>query len=405
MSSSLTEASDVSPKARRSLSVLLAATGISVTGDGVLIAAAPLMAAALTREPFQVALVTAAGYLAWPLLGLPAGALVDRWSRRAVMIGADLVRAVVLVALAALTFADLLTIPVLAIGIFLVGVGACFFDPAAQTMIPALIGRDNKEALSRANGKIWAADTFGRSLAGPPLGAILFGAGRAIPFVADAVSFIVSAALVARLPRTPRSVTPHTSLSRSIRDGVAFLAAHPELRVLTLGIGAYNFGYNLSFATLVLFALDVLQVGPLGFGLLIAAMALGGVAGGWIAPKVSNRVPPKVAYALALAAQAGAWLVVMFAGNPWIAGGALAVLGVASTTVSVVGGTARQILTPDDMLGRVVGATRIFGIGAAAAGAVVGGVLADLGGNQAAFLGSVFVLLGFAALFGLAARR
>jgi len=398
MTKPVTDTPASSRRTARGLTLLLASTGVSVTGDGVFIAAAPLMAAALTQEPAQVAIVTAAGYAAWPLLGLPAGALVDRWPRRAVMVTADLLRALVLVSLAGLAFSGNLTISVLAMGVFLVGVGACFFDPAAQAMIPTVVGRD-PHVLSKANGKIWAADTFGRSLAGPPIGAGLFSLGRAVPFLVDAVSFLVSATLLSRLQSAPTPNRDRAPIASSIRDGVRFLTRHGELRVLTLGMAAYNFGYNISFAPFVLFALGTLGVSPLGFGVLLATMALGGIAGGWIAPRVFRVLAARSAYAMALAIQSVGWLVVVLSGNAWAAGGALALVGMASTTVSVIGGTTRQTYSPDELLGRVVAATRILGIGAAAVGAMLGGVVAQFGGIEAPFFVASALLLSFALMF------
>lgn len=401
--STVTESASTVPR-RRGLGLLLTATGVSVTGDGVLLAAAPLMAAALSRDPMAVASVSAAGYAAWLFLGLPAGALVDRWERRRVMVVADLARALVLTGFVALVMTDSANIPSLAVAVFLIGVGSCFFDPAAQSLIPAIVGRD-KERLAQANGRLWSVDTFGRSLAGPPLGAAAFAVARAIPFAVDAASFLLSAALVARLPASDRPpVAAHPPIVGAIRAGIAFLFRHAELRLVTLGMATYNFGYNIAFATLVLYAQDNLGVGTLGFGLLVATMAVGGIAGGWLAPHIARRLSPAAAYAGTLAVQALAWASVVLIGNAWFAGVALAVLGVASITGSVVGGSARQLHSPDEMLGRVMSTTRLLGIGSAALGALAGGALADVWGLRAPFWVATALLIMGAAAF-LAARH
>ncbi|NED54616.1 MFS transporter [Micromonospora aurantiaca] len=375
----------VEASSKRGLGLLLASTGVSVTGDGMLLAAAPLMAAALSRDPMAVASVSAAGYAAWLLVGLPAGALVDRWSRRTVMVASDLGRAAVLFALVLLVVTDSASIAALALAVFLVGVGSCFFDPAAQAVIPTIVGRD-KERLSRANGRLWAIDTFGRSLAGPPLGAAAFAASRVLPFGLDAGSFLLSAALVSRLPSPPaKPAVEHAPMLRAIRVGMAHLVRHPELRTVTLGMASYNLGYNIAFATLVLYAQDVLHLGTIGFGLLIASGALGGIAGGWLAPRIVAVLSPRSAYASTLGVQAAAWLTVLLTATPWVTAVALVFVGIASTTGSVVGGSTRQLHTPDEMLGRVVSSTRLFGIGSAALGSVLGGVVADAGGLGAPF--------------------
>nr|WP_262283293.1 MFS transporter [Micromonospora sp. MA102] len=172
----------------------------------------------------------------------------------------------------------------------------------------------------------------------------------------------------------------------------AHLVRHPELRTVTLGMAFYNLGYNVAFATLVLYAQDVLHVGTLGFGLLIASGALGGIAGGWLAPRIAAAPSARSAYAITLGVQAAAWVTVLLAGNPWAAGVALLFVGIASTTGSVVGGSTRQLHTPDEMLGRVVSSTRLFGIGSAALGSVLGGGVADAGGLSAPFIAAAGLL-------------
>jgi predicted MFS family arabinose efflux permease len=375
-----------------------------VTGDGVLITAAPLMAAALTRDPFQVGLVAAAGYAAWILVGLPAGALVDRWDRRQVMFTADLLRALVLAAFAALVLADMASIATLVITVFLVGIGTCFFDPASQSLLPDLAGRD-KEALTKANGAVWGIDVFGRSLAGPPLGAVTFAAGRALPFAADAASFVASAILVRRLPTIPRERTDHPPVLQSVGSGLRFVVAHVDLRRLALGMGAYNFAWNLGFATLVLFAQDVLGLGAAGYGVLMAAGATGGILAGWLVPKVAKGLSAPAAYVIVLVVQALVWGALAGGRTQPVAFLAIAVLGAASTAISVIGGTARQLLTPADMLGRMISATRLVGIGSAAAGAFVGGILSNLYGLAAPMFTAVAVALAAACYFALIARH
>lgn len=358
----------------RGLRLLLASAAVSITGDGALIAAAPLMAATLTRDPFQIALVAGAGYAAWLVAGLPAGALVDRWDRRRVMVTADLFRAVVLIGLVVAFIAGVANIWALIITVLLVGLGACFFDPASQSLIPDLAGKE-RASLDRANGFLWGIDNFGRSLSGPPVGALAFAWIRTLPFALDAVSFTISALLIKAIPKERDHRAEHPPVLRSIQSGVRFMADHAELRRLTLGMGAYNFAWNLGFATLVLFAQDVLGLGAVGYGLLIATGAVGGIMSGWLTPKLAGRLSAMTVYAIALVVRAAVWIVVAATTLPAFAGLAILVLGALSTGVSVVGGTARQLLAPADMLGRVVSVTRLVGIGSAALGAIAGGTV------------------------------
>lgn len=376
----------------RGVGPLLASTAISVTGDGAFIAAAPLLAASLTRNPVAVSTVTAAFYLPWLLTGLLAGVLVDRWPRRPVLVAADLVRAVILTMLAALVFVRAANVLFLVTVVLLVGIAQCFFDSAAQATIPAVVGRD-KEALTHTNGRFWALDTVGRSLIGPPLGSTTFALNKTLPFLGDALSFLASAVLVSRLPRVPASDGPREGLLTAVREGLQHLTHTRDLRALAFSMGAYNFGYNLAIATFVLYAKDVLRVADAGYGVLLAAMAVGGVIAGWRAASLTRRLSYRQVQAAALLVQGLAWAGVALAPNAVVVGVLFAFLGAGSSLASVAVGSARQALTPDKLLGRVVSAFRLFGLGAAGLGALAGGFVADWQGLRAPLLVAAALLI------------
>jgi MFS family permease len=371
---------------------LLAATGITVTGDGAFLAAAPLLAASLTRDPVQVSWVTAAAYIPWLLFGLPAGALVDRWSRKRVMVLADLFRAVVLAVLVALLVTGFAGLPVLVVVVLLIGIAQCFFDSAAQAVIPTIVGRD-KDALAKVNGRYWALDTVGRSLLGPPLGSAAFSLSRAVPFAADAVSFLASALLVRRLPDTPKPDGDREPVLAAVKVGLGHLFRTHDLRTLAFSMGAYNGAFNIAMAPFVLYATDVLDVPGVAYGVLLAMSALGGVVAGWQAGPLTRRMSYRQTMALAHATQAVAWGAIVLAGNPWIAAPLLALLGAGSSLSSVAVGSARQALTPDHLLGRVVAAFRLFGLGFAGLGALAGGAIADAWGLNAPLVAAPLILV------------
>ncbi|GLW32972.1 MFS transporter [Actinoplanes regularis] len=371
---------------------LLAATGISVTGDGAFLAAAPLLAAALTRDPVQVSLVTAAAYIPWLVFGLPAGALVDRWSRKRVMVLADLFRAAVLAGLVALLVTGWAGLPTLVVVVLLVGIAQCFFDSAAQAVIPTIVGRD-KDALAKVNGRYWALDTVGRSLLGPPLGSAAFGLSRALPFAVDAASFLTSALLVRLLPDTPKPDGDHEPVLSAVKVGLGHLFRTRELRVLAFSMGAYNGAFNIAMAPFVLYATDVLDVPDPAYGALLAMSALGGVIAGWQAGPLTQRMSYRQTMAVAHTTQALAWAGIAVAGNPWVTGFLLALLGAGSSLSSVAVGSARQALTPDHLLGRVVAAFRLFGLGLAGLGALAGGAIADVWGLTAPLVAAPVILM------------
>src|SRR4051794_3983109 len=182
---------------------LWTAQTISSLGDGVSHAALPLLALTLTRNPMALAVVTAAGTLPWLLFGVLGGALVDRWDRRRTMWVTDAARAALLAIPAAAAALDVLSIPLLAAVPSLLGIGALFSDPAATASLPDLLGRA-PALLERANARLRGPQTAASGFAGPPAGSALLALGRAVPLLADALSFALSALLVRSLPGTSR---------------------------------------------------------------------------------------------------------------------------------------------------------------------------------------------------------
>lgn len=372
---------------------LLAAQGISVTGDGAFSVAVPLLAATLTQDPFTLSIVSAAFLLPWLLFTLPAGALVDRWPRRRVMVTSNLVQAGALTVFLLLWWTGHISIAVLAGAVVVVGAAQPFFDSASQSMIPALVGRD-RTALVRVNSRFWALDLIGRALAGPALGSITFAASRALPFAADTASFLTSAALCQRLPEPPTAAAAtHDGIVNSIRVGITFLMRDRKLRTLVFYMGAFNGAYNVAFATLVLYAGQVLNVPPAGYGVLIAVGAVGGVLGNWQAKRLVGRLPHRTLLIICCLTPAAGWAGMAIAGNVWAAGLMLAVVASAGGLVTVVIVTARAELTPDGLLGRVVSVFRLLGVGAATTTALLGGAIAAVFGLTAPLYAAPLILV------------
>ncbi|GAA5021686.1 MFS transporter [Actinopolymorpha pittospori] len=378
----------------RGLRALVTATYVSSLGDGALAAAAPLAAAAITRDPAAVALVSAAEYLPWLVVTPFAGALVDRWRLRTVLVVADVLRAGGLALLAILIIAGAASIPVLAATACAIVVGQIFGDTAAQTIVVDLAGRDSG-ALNKANGHISSATTAGKSLVGPPIGSGLYAAVPWLPFVLDAVSFAVSAGLVASLPkrRGPTSRAGRPRLLASIGEGARFLVQHAQLRVLCLLVASANLASFMAMSTFVLFATERLGVTTAGYGVLLAASAVGGVAGGFASGRIAQWLGARPTIIAGLALQVVVWPAIGWTSSPYIAGALLAVVGLCAAVTTVVCVTARQQLTPAAMLGRVISAFRTVSAGTAPLGALLGGGLAAVVDLRAPFYVAGVVLM------------
>jgi MFS family permease len=241
----------------RSFQRLWLASFISNLGDGVTTAAAPLLAAHLTDDPRLVAGLAVAQRLPWLVFALVAGALVDRWERRRVMINANIFRAFALGLVAVLAATD--TIGLLALyAIFLtVGIAETFFDNAAQAYLPRLVG---SRQLPPANSRLYAGEILANQFAGPPLGGIVFGVAIALPFALDGVSFAAGAVLLASIGivNAPAPVVSRArpSLRRDISEGLRYLFHHRLLRPMAIVLGLMNLLGTMTVATFVLLARD-----------------------------------------------------------------------------------------------------------------------------------------------------
>ncbi len=387
----------LSSRQRKGLRAIVAATYASALGDGAFLAATPLAAAAITRSPSAVSLVAAVQYIPWLLVSPFAGALVDRWPKRAVLILADAVRAIALVVLTVIVLLKQVSIPALAAVACLVVVGQIFADTASQSIVVQLAGRETAD-LNKANGHISSAGTVGKSLAGPPIGSGSFAALPWLPFALDAASFAFSAWCLKSLPHSPdgRPADPSRRLIQAIAEGARFLVRHPTLRILCLLVAAANLANFMALATFVLYATERLGVSVAAFGALMAAGSIGGVIGGFASSRVVRRLGARGAMTAGVAVGAISWPALSLMTSPWPAAAILALVEFCAAVTTVVAISSRQQMTPPEMLGRVISAFRTVGAGAAPLGALAGGLTADALGLSAPLYAAGAVL--FAAL-------
>lgn len=370
---------------------LLLASGTSYLGDGVYLAAMPLLAAALTKEPFALSLVTAAALVPWLLFGLIGGTLVDRWDRRRIMWLSDLGRAALLAALVlAITTGHAALGLVIAVA-FLLGIGQIFFDTASAAYLPQLLDRDLVR-LRRANTLKRGAQTATNDFAGPPLGSALFSLGQAVPLLVDAVSFVVSGLLVRSLPKQPTPTVNKESLLAEARTGATYVFGNRVLLGLALRFGIGNLAFAAGDAVLVLFARERLGIGSTGFGFLLATQAVGGLAGTFLAGVLGKRMRMGHALTATATVEALAQLSLGLATGSVHAGISLATSGAAMSATMVLVPSVSQAMVPPHLTGRVTATNRMVGVGAAPVGALLGGWLASTAGLPAPFIAGAAVL-------------
>src|SRR5690348_16628994 len=262
-------------------------------GSAVTQLALPLTAVVvLQASTFQVGLLTSAATAAFALIALPAGALVDRWAKRRLMIWCDVARMVIIGSVPVAAALHLLTLGQLYAVAVTAGVGTVFFDVAYQSYLPEVVDRAH---LVEGNGKLGATQAFAQ-VTGPGLGGALTGlVGAARALAADSISYAVSVASLLAMEvreeaRPAEDTRPRTTLRAEIAEGLSFVLRHPVLRKIVACTGTANLFGSMALALEIVFLVRVLRVRPADTGLLIAVASLGGVAGGLLAGRLGRRI-------------------------------------------------------------------------------------------------------------------
>jgi MFS family permease len=352
-------------------------------GDGAFAAAVPLLAVTITRDPLSISVVEAAAYLPALLLSVPAGVIIDRRDRVALMWRAQVLEAVITGSVAVLAAVGRTSIPVLAVMAF--GLGACevVFVNASQAILPDIVP---DSLLHKANGNQYAVTAVGQQFAGPPIGSLLFAAAAALPFGLDAGSFVLSAGLLLTLPRRPREVTAgHPPMRTAMADGVRWLSRHRLLRTLALLVAVNTFCFQVGIVTLVLLATQTLHLNTAGFGLLLAGAATGSVIGGVANARIVEHTGTLPALLTSLTLNVVAFVAIGFSPDAVTLGVLLAVSGFATTTWSITAVSLRQRLVPPPLLGRVTSVYRMLATSLMPVGALAGGLIARELGIRAAY--------------------
>jgi MFS family permease len=366
---------------------------LSDFGDGVRLAAFPLLAAQITRSPVAVAAVTAVQGLPWLLLGGGLGVIVDRTDRRRLMLIVDAARAVIIAGLVAAIFVHSAGLLLIYLTAFVTGTGSALRDTAAGTCVPRLVRPDD---LDRANGRVTAGQIVGNELAGPAAGGWLFGLAAVLPFAVNAGTLGIAMLLLLTLPsvfgaplRDPEGQGSRSSLASARRDlgeGMRWLWRHADVRDVTILAGVASAMDGAWFAVLVLYVVQVLHQRPGAYGLLLAIAALGGIVAGGTGASVTRRLGPWPSLAAAGLAMAVTQAVLGLSGSTVISAAMLFASSGAWALFNMTAVTMRQRQVPDGLLGRV---TSLYGTvtrGAEALGAIAGGALAATAGIRAPML-------------------
>jgi MFS family permease len=344
-----------------------------------------LLAMAITGSPVQAGLVGAAVALGGTIAGLPAGALVDRVSRRKVLLACGSVGTVLFGSVAAAGWLDRLTIVHLVVVGFGSGVVHSFFSPAQNAALRQIVDpRDLGTAIAANHGREYFA-----ALVGAPLGGALYAVGRVIPIAFDAVSYLVMTVLLATirkpLPAPAPETGKHEPMLASIRTGIRWLFRQPAIRVFALVATLLNFS---ALATILVLVLSLQQRGvPTSvIGLLETGIGVGGLLGAIAAPRIIGR------FSTGRIAVVSGWVITLAFGatalstNPAVL---VALLSIALFLVPAVNsGLAgyQVMMTPDHMQGRAQSAIMFLANSTSPLAPLVGGFLLATRGTRSAVL-------------------
>jgi MFS family permease len=382
---------------------------VSQFGTFVSQLALPLVAIlVLHASTFQVGMLATLEMLAFLLVGLPAGAWVDRMRFRWVLIVNDLIRAVALGSIPVAQLLGILTIGQLYVVALVTGLSTVFFDVAYQSYLPALVDRD---ALVEGNSKLQASESVSQ-IAGPALGGLLI-QWLTAPYavVVDALSFLWSASWVAairaRTPKPARKADRH--LGREIMEGLRFVLGNRLLRSIAACTASANLFSNVAFPVYYVLLARQLHLSAGVIGLLTSVSAIGGLIGSLLASRIARRFGQGPAIWGSVAVSIPPAFVVPFVHRDWT----LALLAVSQVLMwaavvvyNITQVSFRQGLTPERLLGRMNATMRFFVWGTIPVGAFLGGVLGSLIGVRATlFVAAVGGIVPFLPVFFSPLRR
>jgi MFS family permease len=366
----------------RSFRWLVSASWTSNIGDGIALAAGPLLVASQTESAFLVALAAMLQRLPWLLFGLWAGALADRLDRRLVVVVANASRALVITILCVFIATGTVSIAMVLAAMFLYGTAEVFADTTQQTLLPTLV---QPADLGTGNQRMQGGFLAANQLLGPPLGALLFAAGMVWPFVVQVVCVALAVVLVSRITAPPgtsftnvRDADSH--VRKDIAEGLRWVWHHPPVRTLSIVILVFNITWAAPWGVLVKYSLDHLHMSEVGYGLLTTASAVGGVVGvlsyGWLERHVNLATLMRVCLTLEVLTH-GAFALTT---TGWVAIAIMFEFGVYAFVWGTLSTTVRQRAVPKEFQGRVASINMICVFGGLVVGHGIGGLIAEYWG-------------------------
>src|SRR4029079_3231926 len=266
---------------------------------------------------------------------------------------------------------------------FVLGTAETFADSASSTLVPGLVSKND---LGIANARMQGGFLLMNQLVGPPIGAFMFAVGVALPFATNAICFVAAAVLISRVVVSmPVRTGERTSLRADLVEGVRWLLHHPPMRTLAVTIFLFNVTFGAAWGVLVLYAGERLGLGPVGFGLLTTAVAIGGIIGTVSYGALERRFALADIMRVGLLVARLCHLVFAITTSAAVALAAMVVFGIHGFVWGTTSTVVRQRAVPNELLGRVGGVYRVAIVCGTVIGTRIGGLLVRQFGITAPF--------------------
>lgn len=364
---------------------------VSNLADGVLGAAAPLLAITLTDNTVLISAIGAMVMLPWLFFAIPIGALVDRLDRRFILAGANAIRSVVIGSLALSIATDFINIYQLLVAAFIIGLCEVAADTTSQSLIPQIL---DKEHFEKGNSRLQISETIIQGFIGSPLSGFLYAIAIYLPFFFNSFGYVVSATLALSIPikylqdvRNDDAKKVERHFFEEMKFGISYLFNHKALRRIVITTSAIGVCYSLSTSTIVLFMVEELDLPKPLFGVVLTIQGIGALLGGIVAPKASKRFGRSRVMTFGIFFSSVTILLQGFSPNIYVFVALATFGGFCISQWNILLMATYQTVIPNELYGRIHGTRRTLVWGMMPIGSLIGGVLAHFGLRIPMFVG------------------
>ena len=382
-----------------------ASSVISNLSDGILIAAAPLLAISLTDSTVLISAIGAMVMLPWLLFAIPIGVIVDRVDRRFILAGANATRSAVVGLLALLIATDNDSIYWLLFASFVIGVCEVAADTTAQSLIPQILEEKNFE---KGNSRLQISETVIQGFVGAPLSGFIYAIAISLPFFINSLGLAVAALLALSIPikylqdvRKDEAAQEKKKFVADMKFGIRYLFNEKVLRRLVVTTASIGVCYSMGTATMVLFIIEELKLPKHLFGVILTIQGIGAIAGAFVAPRLSKKFGRSRVMTFGITSSSVVLLLQGFSPNIYIFVALTTFGGFAISQWNILLMATYQTVIPNELYGRIHGTRRTLVWGMMPIGSLLGGVLAHHSLRLPMYVGGViattlaFLSIGF----------